>query len=226
MPNDFEGHVSGIAALADPVRRRIYDYVVSQPSAVSRDAAADAAQVKRSLAVFHLDKLVAEGLLDVEYRRLTGKTGPGAGRPAKLYRRADASFEVTLPPREYDVAGWILAAAIEQASESGTDVPSAVKDVAFDFGRSLASVTAGSPQDAIVASLSEHGFEPRVEDGDVRLANCPFHALAQEFTPLVCGMNLALCEGVAEAVTASSAGLTAKLDPQPGYCCVVFEKTS
>ena len=84
----FAADVAGVAALADPVRRRLYEHVVSRAGAVGRDEAAAAAGIKRPLAAFHLDKLVAEGLLDVEYRRLTGKTGPGAGRPAKLYRRA------------------------------------------------------------------------------------------------------------------------------------------
>src|SRR3712207_7869094 len=51
----------------------------------------------------------------------------------------------------------------------------------------------------------------RSEDGAVALANCPFHALAQQHTALVCGMNLRLLEGVLEEV--GGAGLTARLAP-------------
>src|SRR5688572_23393082 len=122
MSDTFERQVSGVAALADPVRRRLYEHVVAQPAAVSRDEAAAAAGIKGPLAAFHLDKLVGEGLLDVEYRRLSGRTGPGAGRPSKLYRRSAQEFDVTLPPREYDVVGHILAAGIQRSAETGQDV--------------------------------------------------------------------------------------------------------
>lgn len=220
---DFERQLSGVAALADDVRRRVYEHVVSQPDAVSRDAAAEAAGIKRSLAAFHLDKLVAEGLLQVEYRRLTGKTGPGAGRPSKLYRRAEAQFDVTLPPREYDVAGHILAAAIARSAATGSDVVAATRDVAYDHGRSLADGAEGEQVPAVAAILRENGFEPRVEQDRILLANCPFHALAQDFPDLVCGMNLALCRGITDATADVAGGLEARLLPAPGRCCVTFE---
>lgn len=223
VPEDFDRQVSGVAALADELRRRIYDHVVAQPNAVSRDAAAQAAGIKRSLAAFHLDKLVAEGLLEVEYRRLSGKTGPGAGRPAKLYRRAATQFDVTLPPREYDVAGHILAAAIAKATAQGADVVVATHDVAFERGQALGVDAAGQSLAAVLEILRDNGFEPRVEDGRILLANCPFHRLAQDFPDLVCGMNLALCQGVVSALPEDREGLVARLDPEPGRCCVTFE---
>jgi predicted ArsR family transcriptional regulator len=77
-----------VAVLADPVRRSLYSHVAAQPEPVGRDAAAATAGISRSLAAFHLDRLVEAGLLAVTYRRLSGRTGPGAGRPAKLYARA------------------------------------------------------------------------------------------------------------------------------------------
>lgn len=51
---------------------------------MSRAEAADAVGVARTLAAFHLGKLVDAGLLEVAHRRLTGRSGPGAGRPAKV----------------------------------------------------------------------------------------------------------------------------------------------
>jgi predicted ArsR family transcriptional regulator len=69
--------------------------------------------------------------------------------------------------------------------------------------------------------LEEHGFEPRAEDGAVSLANCPFHSLAREHTALVCGMNLALLDGLLESLPGT--GLTARLAPDPGRCCVRLE---
>jgi predicted ArsR family transcriptional regulator len=222
MAERFEHDVAGVAALADPVRRRLYEHVVGQPDAVGRDEAAAAAGIKRPLAAFHLDKLVDEGLLEVEYRRLTGRTGPGAGRPAKLYRRSQREFDVTLPPREYDLVGQILAAGIQRAAEGGGEVLTCVRQVAFERGEQLAPGPDADAVEALMATLREHGFEPRREDGGIVLANCPFHALAQDFTELVCGMNLALCQGLSAAVGLDRAGLEPTLQPQDERCCVTF----
>src|SRR5215813_12899059 len=111
--------LAAIALLDDPVRRRLYDYVASGPGPVGRDAAADALGMPRSTAAFHLDRLAEAGLLSVEFRRLTGRSGPGAGRPAKLYSRAERDLEVSFPQRRYDLAADVLAAAIE-AADDGT----------------------------------------------------------------------------------------------------------
>ena len=111
--------VAAVAALAEPTRRRLYDHVVRQSAPVSRDEAAAALGVPRGTTAFHLDRLVADGLLDAHYERRTGRSGPGAGRPAKLYRRAACSVAVSLPERRYDLAGELLAGALEEAEASG-----------------------------------------------------------------------------------------------------------
>ena len=102
---DLEAQAAGIGALAEPIRRALYEYVVAQPEPVGREQAAQAVGVPGHKAIFHLDRLVEEGLLAVEYRRLGGRTGPGAGRPSKLYRRAEREWSVSLPPRRYDLVG-------------------------------------------------------------------------------------------------------------------------
>jgi predicted ArsR family transcriptional regulator len=56
--------------------------------------------------------------------------------------------------------------------------------------------------------------------GDIRLRNCAYDALVDEHRPLACGMNLALIDGVIDA--AGGAGLEARLDTQPGLCCVAI----
>ena len=73
---------SVFALLDDPVRRKLYDYVVAQGREVSRSEAAEAVGIQRTLAAFHLDRLVETGLVDVTFRRPAGRAGPGAGRPA------------------------------------------------------------------------------------------------------------------------------------------------
>ncbi|ORW17868.1 helix-turn-helix transcriptional regulator [Mycobacterium palustre] len=221
----LERDAAGIGALADPVRRRLYRFVCAQPAPVSRDQAADALGIPHHQAKFHLDRLTAEGLLETDYARLTGRSGPGAGRTAKLYRRARHDIAISLPQREYELAGRLMADAIAQSAATGEPVVEVLDRVARDYGRAI-----GAPQrppaDAAgalrlaLAVLREHGYEPRRASGEVQLANCPFHALAQQQRELACHMNHALITGVAEALAPH--GPEARLCPGPDRCCVVL----
>ncbi|MFC8718213.1 helix-turn-helix transcriptional regulator [Kitasatospora sp. NPDC057198] len=197
-----DSSIEALGALADPVRRALYRHVVDAPQETGRDAAAAAAGVSRSLAAFHLDRLVDAGLLAVSYRRPAGRGGPGAGRPAKLYRRADAEIAVALPPRAYGEAGRLLAEVVERA---GLDHQ--LQDAARTAGE------AERPSD-LPAALRERGYAPHLDGGVLRLRNCPFHALADEFPALVCGMNLALLQGLAGEEWAPA------MDPGADGCCV------
>ena len=222
----MDDHVAAVAALAEPTRRRLYDHVVRQPGPVSRDEAAAALGVPRGTTAFHLDRLVADGLLDVHYERRTGRTGPGAGRPAKLYRRAQGTLGVSLPERRYDLAGELLAGALEEADASGEPPRVVLSRRARARGRAMGGpapdeATRPPARDRVVVALEEHGFEPRPDGDATSLANCPFHALAQEHTELVCGMNLQLLEGLLEAVPGT--GWAARLAPTPDRCCVRLE---
>src|SRR5215207_7268490 len=205
----LERHAAGIGALADPIRRRLYLFVCSQPAAVSRDQAADAVGVARHQAKFHLDKLEAEGLLDTDYARLSGRSGPGAGRTSKLYRRARRDIAVSLPDREYELAGRLMADAIAESVDSGAPVIETLHRRAAQHGRSLGDAavstehrpsTARAALDLAVRVLTEHGYEPRRDGERVVLANCPFHALAEAQTQLVCHLNEALIGGLAGAL--------------------------
>jgi predicted ArsR family transcriptional regulator len=206
-----------LAPLAEPVRRRLYELVSAAPAPVDRDQAAAGAGVGRPLAAFHLDRLVEAGLLEAEYRRRTGRSGPGAGRPAKFYRRPlDHEVSVSLPPRHYDLAARILAEGIERDPAA----PPQVLDAARREGERLASTQPpGGDRMAVLQLLAGQGYEPAVEaDGSVTLRNCPFHALVGEHRDLTCGMNRALLRGVFDA--AGDAGLVPIADPAEGRCCV------
>ena len=218
--------LAAVAALGDPLRRRLYRFVAEQDHAVSRDEVSIAAGVARSAAAFHLDRLVDEGLLDVEFRRLTGRQGPGAGRPAKLYRRANREFTLSLPARRYELAATLLAAAVAE-SKAGVPVEAALERVAREDG---ARISAGVAPPAgrrptpdawarsITEALADAGYEPRPADAEVGLANCPFSSLADQHPELVCGMNLALLEGFSAALPPGVA--RARLVPADGACCV------
>jgi predicted ArsR family transcriptional regulator len=230
MADGIDATIAGVALLHDPVRRSLYDFVVAQADPVSREQAAEAVGVQRTLAAFHLDKLAAHGLLDVEFRRLGGRTGPGAGRPSQLYRRSDRELEVSLPPRVYDVAADLLAGAIEDAA-GGVDVQTALDRRAAAFGRDLAArvegslgarATAAARRAAVLEALSAHGFEPRVEGRQLVLGNCPFHRLAERHPELVCGMNLRLLEGLSDGLDGRPGGLEPRLEPEAGRCCILL----
>lgn len=212
-----KGQIAGIAALNEPARGALYDYVVARGGAVSRDQAAAGTGVSRALAAFHLDRLVDAGLLVVAYRRLTGKTGPGAGRPSKLYSRSPGQVAISLPPRSYGLAAELFAEALDADSAHR-----ALPKVARAFGKRLADAGAGRAA-ALMATLESLGYEPvRRANGEVRLRNCPFHALTERHKALVCGTNLALLDGFVSALRGGGRDFEAALDPQPGMCCVVL----
>jgi predicted ArsR family transcriptional regulator len=227
--DDLAARVAGVAALADPVRRDLYLYVSAQPMPISRDQAADALGIARHNAKFHLDKLADEGLLDISFKRLSERQGPGAGRPTKLYARSGRQLSVILPERRYDLAGKLLATALEDAAAQGNTPADALRAAGADWGRSLADQARASAgprpsRDRLLActcqALTENGYEPHRTDGAVVLRNCPFDALAREHTELVCGMNLAILAAVTEQLHETA--LAARLEPAPGRCCVVL----
>ena len=228
----FDESVAGLASLAEPTRRALYLYVRAQGSAVSRDEAAAGVAVPRHKAKFHLDKLVDDGLLEVEFARRTGRQGPGAGRPAKLYRRATRELSVTLPERHYELAGQLMARGIADARTEGLPVAQTLGRAAREQGHAFAEAAlrqAGdSPSGAALLAaarkvLDDEGYETRLAGVDtgqsgLTLMNCPFRALAVEHTAVVCGMNLAIMEGLVAGLPGLR--LTAVLEPAEGRCCV------
>jgi predicted ArsR family transcriptional regulator len=223
--------LTALAALAEPLRRRLYLHVTSSDAPVSRDGAAEALGVARSVAAFHLDKLAELGVLDTEYRRPPGRSGPGAGRPTKYYRRSERELHFSVPERRYDVAAAILASAVTDATSASIPVDAALHAAARDYGRIIAGDAGdgdGDEVERVLAVLTSHGYEPaRRGSGDgesvgdvITLENCPFRALAQAQRGLVCGMNLDVVCGLLEATEA--AHIEARLDPAPGRCCVTL----
>ena len=187
-----------------------------------------AAGVSRALAAFHLDRLVAAGLLVASYRRLTGRTGPGAGRPAKLYSRAPEQLDVSLPPRRYGLAAELFAQALDDAGDQGgvrapaRPAGQGIRQAARRHGRRRTCRGEGGDRRARAARLRAG---PHGRTGEVRLRNCPFHALTERHKSLVCGANLALLEGFVAELQGGRETLRAALDPQPGMCCVVLRPT-
>jgi len=212
--------LASLSSLDDPLRRRLYEVVTSQPGPVSRDEAASAAGIGRALAVYHLDKLVESGLLTASYQRPPGRSGPGAGRPAKMYTRSDREFAVSVPPREYELAARLLVQAVEAdpSNRSRTALAEAARRLGTELGSAFRP---SSAEPNVTGVLTQQGYEPCCgADGVIRLRNCPFHQLAEQHREVVCGMNLALVEGLVEGLGAD--GWHPALDPRPGRCCVAI----
>lgn len=213
--NDPDG-LARLSTLDDPLRRRLYEYVAEHDDPVSRDQAAAATGTGRTLAAYHLDKLADAGLLTTTYQRPAGRGGPGAGRPAKLYTRADREWVVTVPPRDYELLARLLIRAAEQ-DPSGA-VQEAVGEAAHETGRR--SVT--EPDGDLEGALRTCGYQPCVGENGIELRNCPFHQLARDHRELVCGLNLRLVEGLIAGT--AHPGANAVLEPRPGRCCVVVHE--
>ncbi|MDX6200142.1 MAG: hypothetical protein QOJ79_3293 [Actinomycetota bacterium] len=222
---DSDAQIESLSLLRDPLRRSIYRYVARAGEPVSRDDVAAAVDASRSLVAFHLDKLVDSGLLCTSFRRLSGRTGPGAGRPAKLYARSAKQLEVSLPAREYELAAHLLLQALDGGGKAaaGERLQAAARQLGERSGAEEAE-RSGVPRgraaslDRVEPVLERLGYEPFRQGGAICLSNCPFHTLAEQSTATVCGMNVALIGGVLDGLKAR--GVLAELAPSPGRCCV------
>jgi predicted ArsR family transcriptional regulator len=205
--------LDALNALADPVRRKLYEHIVGAGRPVGRDEAAAAAGISRSLAAYHLDKLGDAGLLETAYARPPGRRGPGAGRPAKLYRRSEREFVLHTPPRDYA----LLAEIFLRAEEDDTAARTAVERSALEVGKELGRTTTAAEVEDV---LRRRGYEPFDDDGTIRFRNCPFHALAEQHRDSVCAVNLALVQGILAG--AGSSATRASLEPDRAGCCVAI----
>ncbi|MEV6346080.1 transcriptional regulator [Actinoplanes sp. NPDC051851] len=244
-PDDIDD-LDALAGLTDGVRRAAYRVVAAGAGPVGRDDVAEALGIGRTLAAFHLDKLAASGLLDVSYARKPGRSGPGAGRPAKLYHVAAGEHAVSVPPRAYRGAAELLAEALEQAGaeeilyrvagrhgrQTGRDpdvtTPPAGRDpdvTTLLTGRDPDVTTLLTGRDPDVTTLlTGQGYAPAADGPDrIVLRNCPFHRLSEQFPPMICGMNLAMVQGLLDGAGADGEW-AARMDPAPGRCCVTLSK--
>ncbi len=222
----FEQSIEAVGMLADDLRRLMYMFIRSRRRPVGRDEAAEAVGISRKLAAFHLDKLVEKGLLKAHYTRLSGRAGPGAGRPSKVYEPTEIDVAVSIPSRSYDFAGQILVDALAVSSRRSRDaVQASARDQGVALGRNVKRerrLRKIPPKKALSVAhqvLQDRGYEPYLDERDtLRLRNCPFHALAQQSVEIVCGMNQAFIAGLLSGL--GTEGVSATLDPQLGECCV------
>lgn len=213
IKDDAPAALAALSNLVDPVRRHLYEYVTSRSGPVTREEAAAAVGIGRTLAAYHLDKLAEAGLVEAGYARPEGRAGPGAGRPAKHYVRGDRELSVSVPARSYLLMASVLAEAV------AADANGAVRIAAAGAARQIGRAAANGPD--LEEALRGCGYEPvRTKDGGIVLRNCPFGQLSKSHVELVCGLNYDLIDGLLEGL--GQGGGEALLAPQDGRCCVVI----
>jgi predicted ArsR family transcriptional regulator len=206
-----------VAALVDPVRRSLYEHVRREGRPVTREEAAQAVDISRGLAAFHLDKLVELGVLRARYEA-PAEQPRGRGRTPKVYEATDHVLTLSMPPRQYELVATILADAV---AADTTDARGAAYHHAAELGQAIGTATAdrsGRTIERATRALAELGFEPRREAGDIVLDNCPFHALATRHSDLVCGINVEFVAGLLAGLGCDA--LRAELRPAEHGCCV------
>lgn len=219
-----------VGALSEPQRRAVYEAVADELEPVTREQVATRVGISRSLAAFHLDKLVGAGLLEADHRPSADRRQRRIGRPAKCYQRSERNIDLTLPARRYDLAGRILAQAVA-ASEFGETPRDAARRLAREEGLCLASLPAVEQAsangtdalDTVEKALAGLGYGPGRVGDRLTLSNCPFHAIVATAPQVTCAVNLALLEGLLVGLKLDR-DISAALQPQPGLCCVVLAR--
>lgn len=210
--------------LAEPTRRHVFDVVRAAREPLTRDDVARLSGVNRRLASFHLDRLSQAGLLLTDYVRPAGRTGPGAGRPAKRYAASAVELHLSVPARHYDIAARLLARAIDTAP---TRADKQALIIAREEGKRIGTLrrpasrrrTRRAAWTLLTDLLTELGYEPAHRAGEaLQLRNCPFRTAADIAPALVCGMNCELLTGILEGLGESR--LRASLTPTATDCCV------
>lgn len=223
----LEDQLASLVLLLEPTRAKLYRHVAGEREAVSRDGAATAMGITRAQAAFHLDKLVDAGLLRVEYRRLSGRAGRGAGRPAKLYRRSRHRFDATVPPRNPELLARLLTESLSRVDHSPT------REASYRYGHALGvrarrrvrqQPGVGTLARCVDDVAGELGFEPMVTADETWARNCPFDPLSREFPELVCQAALAILAGVRDGVGAVQVDVARR--ERADWCCVVLTRAS
>lgn len=193
-----------LAAAGDPQLRRIVLYARSRrdPFTVA-EAAADLG-VHRNVARGRLDRLVEAGFLRVALERRGGRRGPGAGRPAKVYRVAPELEGVEFPDRRL---AELITLLVEKVPVRGR--PRVLRAAGEEFGRQLAAAAGLKPTrnistglEQVCDALGSLGFQAAVlsvegERAELESATCPLRPLVVK-CPDAGGIDRGMWAGLVE----------------------------
>lgn len=162
-------------------------YVRGSAEPVTADDAAAVLEVHRSVARERLERLVRAGVLETRFARRSGRTGPGAGRPAKLYSPTPEAESLEFPPRRLPA---LVARLLDELPADGR--AQALRRAGQEFGRDIARAAGLQPcarvQDGLeraCAAVRSLGFHAALDslDGDTAVIGtptCPLRPLVTE----------------------------------------------
>src|SRR5205809_1371539 len=120
-------------AIGDRELRETLLFARAQPLPVTADQVAAAQRIHRNVARGRLERLAEAGLLIASFERRTGRTGPGAGRPAKTYRVAPELRAIEFPERRYEQLIGLVVDALPKPGRRER-----LHEIGVAFGRELA----------------------------------------------------------------------------------------
>ena len=173
-------------AIGDPDLRRTLVFARAQARSVTADEVAREHQVHRNVARARLERLVEAGLLVPSFERRTGRTGPGAGRPAKTYRVAPELSSIEFPQRHYESLVSLLAETLPSRAR-----PRRLYEVGVDFGAELARTARlrpakllGGAVERVCAALGRLGYQASVGElqcgrAVITTPTCPLRPLVR-----------------------------------------------
>lgn len=212
------------SALGDPTRRAVYIAVREAAEPLTSTDVADLFDIHPNVARHHLDKLANDGYLEVDRRRQSGRSGPGAGRPAKCYSPSGKGIDLHFPSRRHDLLVELLVRIVERSG--GSDAARVAEDVGREYGEELASEI-GSPADAayetavtaIAKAMTGLGFEMSADPGAGRLltSSCPFGGAAAQHPEVVCSLDRGIVSGLFAGMSRPCEPV---LHPDPHEACV------
>jgi predicted ArsR family transcriptional regulator len=175
-----------LEAVGDPDLREALLFARGRPSPVTADEVAEAQGIHRNVARSRLERLVEAGLLETAYERRSGRTGPGAGRPAKTYAVVPSLDAIEFPARGYES---LLALLLDELPVEGR--ADRLHAVGVAFGEQLArkaglraSKTPARAFEAMCKAVGSLGYQTSLEEADERGAvistpTCPLRPLVR-----------------------------------------------
>lgn len=200
----FDREIGELASsLGDTTRRGIYISVREAPEPVTVAHIAAAFDLHPNVARHHLDRLVADGWLQVTHRRSSDRRGPGAGRPAKHYEPTDKEISLQFPMRRYDLLAELLCRVLQRVAPE--TAPLIAEEVGEEYGRELAAEI-GLPEDAgfavavqaVARTMMGMGFDTHAQPAARTLLtkSCPFGETATKHPELVCKLDQGIVRGL------------------------------
>ena len=195
------------STLGDATRRGIYITVRESVEPVTAGHIAELFDIHTNVARHHLDRLVADGYLQVTRKRRSEKRGPGAGRPAKHYETTAKEISVQFPARRYDLLAELLARMVKRVAPE--EAAQLAEEIGREYGRELAAevgLAKDAGFDTAVAAVAKAmmgvGFESEANERAIVTRFCPFGEAASKHPDIVCKLDQGIVSGLLESANA------------------------